>query len=465
MFVGREEELRILNKRYESDRFEFGYLYGQRRIGKTSLIDEFSKDKNAILLFASDSDDVSIRRDFSRYFFEQTGQNEFAAFNSWDDFFIAIRRHFKDGKGLVVIDEYPNIVIGHDGKRKKTDFVSKFQNAIDHVYKDSKILFIITGSNVTFMKKEIKDTNAPLYKRHTFELMLTKLEWNDGVKMLDGMKDIDKIKILSITDTYPYYLSQIDTSLDFRENINHLFFDRDSIFVSDPSKIITSEIVASGFYSSIMRSISEGYNTISSISEVLNVETAKVSTYLDVLLTLKVVSKNTVFESKRLTYYKIIDRMCSFYFRFVFANSERIKLGYGKLIREKYENQIDTFLHHAFEDVCISYLEYLNRNGRLDSYYETFQNYKVENSKLGRSVEVDIVSSSPDGLLMGECKLTSQKKTIFEYEKMKEDASIEPFNKFKNINYYIFSSNGFEGKIKELKDKNLHLIDLNEMFR
>lgn len=157
--------------------------------------------------------------------------------------------------------------------------------------------------------------------------------------------------------------------------------------------------------------------------------------------------------------------MCSFYFRFVFANGERIKLGYGKLIREKYENQIDTFLHHAFEDVCISYLEYLNKNGRLDSYYEKFQNYKVENSKLGRSVEVDIVSSSHDGLLMGECKLTSQKKTIFEYEKMKEDASIEPFNKFKNINYYIFSSNGFEGKIKELKDKNLHLIDLNEMFR
>ena len=464
MFVGRKEELKLLNKRYESNKFEFGYLYGQRRIGKTSLIDEFAKGKKAILFFASDSDDVSIRKDFSRYFFEQIGQNEFATFTNWDDFFKAIRDYFKDDKGLVVIDEYPNIVIGRDGKRKKTDFVSKFQNAIDHIYKDSKILFIITGSNVSFMEKEIKDTNAPLYKRNTFELMLSKLEWNDGVEMLNGMSDLDKIKIMALTDTYPYYLSQINTKLDFSENLNQLFFNRDSVFVSDSSRIITSEVVTSGFYSSIMRCIAEGYNTISSISEVLNVDTAKVSTYIDVLLNLKVVSKNMVFGSKRLTYYKIIDRMCSFFLRFIFANSERIKLGYGELIRQKNQRQIDSFIHFAFEDVCISYLEHLNKTMRLDTYYEVFQNYKVENSKLGRSVEVDIVANSGDNLLIGECKLSNNKKTIVEYEKMKEDTSIEPFNSFNNINYYIFSSNGFDGEIIKLNDINLHLVDLKDML-
>ena len=46
MFVGREEELKILDNRYNSDRFEFGYQYGQRRIGKTLLLDDFSKNKN-----------------------------------------------------------------------------------------------------------------------------------------------------------------------------------------------------------------------------------------------------------------------------------------------------------------------------------------------------------------------------------------------------------------------------------
>lgn len=33
MFIGREKELGIIENRIKSDRFEFGILYGRRRIG------------------------------------------------------------------------------------------------------------------------------------------------------------------------------------------------------------------------------------------------------------------------------------------------------------------------------------------------------------------------------------------------------------------------------------------------
>ena len=35
-YFGRKKELKLLEEIYQSDRFEFGYLYGQRRIGKTT---------------------------------------------------------------------------------------------------------------------------------------------------------------------------------------------------------------------------------------------------------------------------------------------------------------------------------------------------------------------------------------------------------------------------------------------
>lgn len=38
MFVGRQQELKKLNKMYESGQFEFAIIYGRRRIGKTTLI-------------------------------------------------------------------------------------------------------------------------------------------------------------------------------------------------------------------------------------------------------------------------------------------------------------------------------------------------------------------------------------------------------------------------------------------
>lgn len=50
MFIGREQELNTLNKSYHSDKFEFAVIYGRRRVGKTALIREFTKDKDCIFL-------------------------------------------------------------------------------------------------------------------------------------------------------------------------------------------------------------------------------------------------------------------------------------------------------------------------------------------------------------------------------------------------------------------------------
>ena len=51
-FYCRESELRKLNKRYEGDKFECIVIYGRRRVGKTALINEFSKGKPTIFFSA-----------------------------------------------------------------------------------------------------------------------------------------------------------------------------------------------------------------------------------------------------------------------------------------------------------------------------------------------------------------------------------------------------------------------------
>ena len=52
MFYCREEELCIMNQRYEKERFECIVIYGRRRVGKTALINEFCKDKPTIYFSA-----------------------------------------------------------------------------------------------------------------------------------------------------------------------------------------------------------------------------------------------------------------------------------------------------------------------------------------------------------------------------------------------------------------------------
>lgn len=52
MFIGRKKELAVLERLYKSEKFEFLVLYGKRRIGKTTLINEFSKDKSVIFFIS-----------------------------------------------------------------------------------------------------------------------------------------------------------------------------------------------------------------------------------------------------------------------------------------------------------------------------------------------------------------------------------------------------------------------------
>ena len=48
MFVGRKEELARLEKMYAGEKMEMVVVYGRRRVGKTTLISEFCKNKRTV---------------------------------------------------------------------------------------------------------------------------------------------------------------------------------------------------------------------------------------------------------------------------------------------------------------------------------------------------------------------------------------------------------------------------------
>lgn len=464
-YFGRTKELELLEERYLNDRFEFGYLYGQRRIGKTSLLEMFKNNKKALMFYSTDSDDIDIRDDFTSFFYRQTGQNYQGNFKNWYSFFEAISDYYKDDYGLFVIDEYPNIILTRDGKRKKTDFLSALQRAIDNMFKHQKFTLILTGSNVSFMETEINDSKAPLYQRNTFSLLLKKFEWNEALEFLSGINDnFDKAKILALTNTFPYYLSLINQKKNFEENLDDLFYKETATFTDDPSKIITSNVVTSGLYASIIKNISNGNNTLSSLCEVLNTDTSKMTKYLKELISDNIIKKRANFNSNRNSKYEICDPMLSFYYRFIRENSELIKTGYGNIIRQEQRIQINDFINHAFEYECLTYLEYLNKNGKLKTFYTDFGNCNIENSELKRSIELDIVAARKNFLLVAECKFSKNKRTISDVNDMYDDLSINVFKHYTNIELYLFGTSGFDENLTSDNDSNLKLVDLNVMF-
>lgn len=457
MFYGRKEELEILEKEYSKDN-SFVSIYGSRRIGKTSLISEFIKDKKCIMFQAKEVSNNDNLKSFSYKIRESFNVDSEYIYSSWEKAFDAAISYFNNEKGVIVIDEYPYLIKSYNG------ISSIIQEFYDSKIKNSKIMLILSGSNLSFMEQEINDKQSPLYKRITLKMKINKLPFNEAILFLNGYSNEDKIKFLSVFGEYPYYLSMINTKLSFKENLINLLFNKNSILLDVPKLVLSNSLREQSFYNSILIALAGKKKGLTEISRLMNEEATKVNKYLKTLVDAEIVVKKEMYNSKRETYFYILDPVLRFYYKFILNNIDKIDAGYGEILCNKLSNDIDQFIAHSFEDICISYMELLGKKGKLNGIFYPIQNLIIDKSELNRSIEIDGVARDGDSLLILECKFKNSKVTLYDYQKMKENSSIKMFSSIKKFYYYIISKGGFENNLLENKDENLRLITLDDMF-
>ena len=446
MFVGRKKELDALNSRYKSDRKEFGVLYGRRRIGKSSILNEFLKGKKGILFQAKQDNSYGNLKSFSYEVDHLLNLPDTFVFASWQHAFKSIQEYAKNERFVLIIDEYPYIV------SQDSSFSSVLQEFIDHT--SDNMMVILSGSDIGFLQREIQNHASPLYKRRTFEMEIKKMNFMDAKEFVK-MEDVEsQANYLCLMSGYPYYLSTIDHTKTFYENIQYLLFNEFGTFFNLPDQLLSNSTNVQDVYNSILVSISKRNRTIKTISEDIHEAEAKVSKYISTLIKSEIVEKKNMYNgNKRTIYYDISDSMLKLWYTLIFENQEKIKIN-GNL------EKLDSFLSFEFENLSILYMDMLNEKGELEDIFPHIQNYKVDNSKLSRSIEIDGITSTKEYLLVMDCKYRNKKYTKDMYEHLKESASIFP-DKLKRV-YYIFSKEGFNENM--IEDKNIHLFDLKKMF-
>lgn len=454
MFLGRFNELEELNKRYNSNKFEFGFIYGTRRIGKTSLLHEFVKDKKNIFFQARQVNDHDNLVLFSKEVAKCFSLPQSFTFSDFDSALQYIADNIGDEKLVMILDEYPYF------NNEKNGYSSYLQDFIDNKVLDKKIKLVLAGSNISSMK-ELQSNSSPLFQRNTFQMKLTKMPFNEAALFLKGINVEDKVKYLSLFGTFPYYLAMIDKTKSFKENVYNLLFSKYGTLQNAPENILSQTIRTQTVYNSILFALANRKKTVKEIANVINEGEAKVAKYLITLVDSEIVDKRNAFNgNKKTIYYVISDPLILFWYRFILNNKEDISLGIGKNIFDDNKDKINDYIARSFEDVAISYMEYKDVMGELSHPYHSFKNYKVDNSKLGRSIEIDGISDYKDNLLVIECKYRKEKFSMAMFNHLKESVSI--FDGYKHIEYYLFSKSGFEKELKSLKD--VHLIEPKDMF-
>ena len=113
-FIGRTSELATLNAELERGS-GFVVIYGGRRVGKTTLIKEFIKDKRAFYFLATTESEAQSMKRFAGVL-SRTTKNPMLSkvtFTDWLDLFQVVTDDHPDEKKVLVIDEFPYLVKTH----------------------------------------------------------------------------------------------------------------------------------------------------------------------------------------------------------------------------------------------------------------------------------------------------------------------------------------------------------------
>ena len=315
MFYCREEELRTMNRRYERNCFECIIIYGRRRVGKTSLINEFCRNKPTVFFSALNASSRENLEALSRaiHTYKNPGGTSAPIYHSFSDALDEITRLAGEQRLVFVIDEYPYLA------RAEQSISSRLQHIIDHSWQKGRLYFILCGSSMSFMQYQVLGYESPLYGRRTAQFRIGALSYREITVFHPELSLTDQALLYGVTGGIPHYINKLEINGDMDEAILENLLQPSSYLFEEPENLLKQELREPAIYNSIISAIAGGASRSNEISTKVGLESGICAKYLRVLLELGILIKEMPVEEKagRKTIYAIGDLFFRFWYRFV----------------------------------------------------------------------------------------------------------------------------------------------------
>ena len=462
MFVGRQRELNKLESMYSSAQFELAVFYGRRRVGKTTLINEFCRDKETIFFVASEATGQENLKQFSKAVFQTVNPNAPSpSFSSYDELLTYIDGICMERRLILVIDEYPYLASSYKA------ISSLLQAHIDHSWQNSQLFLILCGSSMSFMEHRVLGYQSPLYGRRTAQFKIHPFTFFETRAMCPSFSSEEQAILYGITGGIPEYISRISSKLTLDENIVELFFTESGRLYEEPSNLLKQELRDPSTYNSVIGAIAGGASKMNEIATKAGIETGAASNLLQALIELGIVRKEvpiTEKESSRKTIYLLEDQMFRFWYRFVSPNISGIVRGIGSIIYEKQvKPQLNHYMGLVFEEICRQYLYLPQIIAEAPFIYSKSGRWWGNNPVEKRQEEIDIAAIDDDNILLGECKWQNAPVGCDVLNDLLAQGSLFYMEKKW---YYIFAKDSFTQDCiaKAAQSRHIFLISFRDMI-
>jgi uncharacterized protein len=397
-FVGRERDLALLEAQYQevaaSGTGRLISMRGRRRVGKSTLVEEFlGRSALPHVFFAASRQ--SLPRELELFTAEVVASDlaagelmrEGLTPSSWE----AILNLFaqstdRERPAVVVLDEFPWLV------EQDAAIEAVFQKAWDRRLKDTPILLILVGSDLARMEA-LTSYGRPLYGRPTREMVVDPLSPAEIGDLL-GTGPADTIDAYATVGGFPQLALSWPTDATRLEFLETMLSDEHSAFIVSGERSVTAEFPPQTSARAIFSAIGAGETAFNRIGARAEIGASQLSAILGTLEDKRAVRPLIPFAAGRNSKakrYVVSDPYLRFWLRFIEPNLELIQRGRGLLVAERIEAAWPDYRGKAIEPIVTASLERLLPDSRFGDARH-LRGYWTRNNQ----VEVDLVGARGD---------------------------------------------------------------------
>ncbi len=333
----------------------FLVITGKRRVGKTELIRQFSKNRQALYFFVDSNKSIDIlMEEFDRLVREEMDLPGYINVKEPENFLKFVTSYDRDL--VIAIDEFQRFL------KVYPPFITQLQRYWDMKADNCRVFLIVSGSSIGMIRKIFIEAQAPLFKRADNILTLRPFTVCETFTMLSDMGIADMQEKLNLYflfggTVYYYRLFEKYQCTGFRDALEKLVFSEFAPLKGEIRDILIEEFGKEhSTYYEIISAISQGKCSVSEISEMTHVSSSSLSPYFYDLIDLLGVVEHRIpvtdspKKSKRGRYF-LKDNFFRFYGRFMYpALSQYMAGNYNSMI-EKVLQEWQSYTGKVFEDM------------------------------------------------------------------------------------------------------------------
>ncbi len=462
-FVNRKSELDFLNKKAKEKGLQVIIIYGRRRVGKTELIKEFIKNKEAIYFLA---DKRGTNKNLERFadILQEYYDLPPLRMDTFEETFKLITSRTGGKRFVVIIDEFSYLI------ERDPALISVFQMIIDEILKEMNLFLILCGSSMSMMEKGVLSFKSPLYGRRTGQIKLKSMNLKALKEFFPRYSIGELIETYGILGGIPAYLILFDPTKNIFDNIKETFFIKEHIFYEEPEMILKEELREPRVYFNILDAMAHGKTKLTEIANKAGINAKDSSAYINSLIRLDMVEKDyPITEKKPRTkkaLYFIKDDFFIFWFRFILDNKEKIEREKTSLLLKGIKEELSAHVSKCFEKVCVEFL-WAKKTVNFTKIGRWWGVYRDRDLDERKSLEIDIVALNEETkeILFAECKWWVKRVGKDIAEELLAKAEYVDWNKKKRKEYFaLFSKSGFKKSCQEFcRERGILLFDLKDI--